>query len=165
CARAIQATTGLEARTKWPNDVIVRGRKVGGVLREMEAEPDRIAAIVVGVGINVNGSPSDFGGEFHTPPTTVEDCLGAPADRLRVLCGLLEEMDALYDDYLAKGPHRLLTLWRGADIVMGRWVTAQTPRDTVQGMALDLDADGSLILQRRGGTTVRFVAGDVTINY
>jgi BirA family biotin operon repressor/biotin-[acetyl-CoA-carboxylase] ligase len=163
-ARAIRAATGLEARTKWPNDVVLAGSKVGGVLVEMQAEPDRLVAATIGIGINVNGTVADLPDDPRATATTIEECLGAPADRLAVLCALLEEMDALYDGYLARGPTPLLELWRGADTVLGRWVTARTPRGALEGRAIDVGPDGSLILAQGGGRTASVVAGDVSLS-
>jgi BirA family biotin operon repressor/biotin-[acetyl-CoA-carboxylase] ligase len=146
---------------KWPNDVLLTGRKVAGVLPEAIWEGERLGAVVLGIGLNVC---VDFAGTpLANRAISVETITGMTVDRAMLLASLLHRVD----HWSARlGDPALLETWRGWLTTLGQRVTAssadgQTGR--IVGLALDVDADGALLLQTDDGLTHRVVAGEVTL--
>lgn len=145
---------GVDARIKWPNDVLVVGdheqpRKLAGILTEMEGEADRVSWIVVGVGINVNTSTEDL------PPegTSIARAAGT-ADRRTVV----QEVLSRYDQ-LRTAPESVVSAWREHALTLGRRVRVETPSETIVGAAVDIEFPGILLVETESGTR-RVAAGD-----
>jgi BirA family biotin operon repressor/biotin-[acetyl-CoA-carboxylase] ligase len=158
CAALVLALTlkrlfDVAAAVKWPNDILVKERKLAGMLSEMEAETDRIAYVNVGIGLNVNNDPSGA----KAVATTLKEILGRPVSRIRLLQAYLEALEA-----------RLATIeetdviaeWKTHSVTLGRRVEIVTQRDTVAGTAVDVDENGSLILQLSDGSRRTVIYGD-----
>ncbi|MHB8730438.1 MAG: biotin--[acetyl-CoA-carboxylase] ligase [bacterium] len=164
-AAAIEETTGLHARLKWPNDVLVDGRKAAGLL--LEAGPVRRgtpapAWLVAGIGINVNVAPEDLPPRPRYPATSLAAALGRPADRGRLLRALLRRLNRDYDALRAHGAEGILAQYRARSETLGRTVQVSTASETIEGLAYDVDGMGALLLRTPGGVERRIVAGDVT---
>jgi BirA family biotin operon repressor/biotin-[acetyl-CoA-carboxylase] ligase len=137
---------GAAVRCKWPNDLVVEGTKVGGVLAESEVDGDSVRHVVVGVGVNLEA------------PEGVEGAgaLG-PVDPEALLTGSLRRLDAMLRD----GPARMLEAWRAVADTLGRRVEARTAGgEAVRGLAADVDDTGALVLETPHGRR-RVTAGDV----
>jgi BirA family biotin operon repressor/biotin-[acetyl-CoA-carboxylase] ligase len=159
-AEAVERVTGLETRLKWPNDVLVAGKKVAGILIESELAGDEIRFALVGAGINVNLDVSRIE-ELRDIATSLAAEVGRRVSREELLAALLGRLEELYlapED--ADEPHRL---WRERLETLGRSVRVQFGEQVEEGLAEDVAADGSLILRRRDGSVVRIEAGDVTL--
>ncbi|MEN6305554.1 MAG: biotin--[acetyl-CoA-carboxylase] ligase [Armatimonadia bacterium] len=149
--QASAALTGCDARTKWPNDVVIAGRKLVGILTEARL-PD---FAVIGIGVNVSQQPDDFPPELRSKATSLA-IEGVAPSREALLAEMLNRLDALYD-MLRSGCHQeLLALRRQSEVTLGRRVIADLAGRQVTGTALDLTADGGLI--------IRTAAGDETIH-
>ena len=150
-ARAIRKLFGLPAELKWPNDVLIRGRKVCGILSEMEAETDAIKYVNVGIGINVNSSVSQSGA------TSVSDQLGRNSSRKELLTAVLEEISE---------QQRLLTRvdlldeWRKLSATLNRNVRIAAFGEEIEGKAVDIDANGALVVRCRDNSLRNILAGD-----
>ena len=146
---------GVDARIKWPNDVVVRAdgaeRKLAGVLTEMEGEADRVSWVVVGTGINVNVDPADLPGEAN--PTSVRETAG-DVDRRAFTQRVLEEFDVLRTD-----PDGVLDAWREHTATLGRRVRVDTPSGEVVGEAVDVLFPGTLVVDT-GDDRVEVTVGD-----
>ncbi|MGB9902260.1 biotin--[acetyl-CoA-carboxylase] ligase [Methanothrix sp.] len=142
---------GLNARIKWPNDVLVNGRKICGILTEISAELDIINYVIIGIGINANMSVSSLPEEWNA--TTVSAELGREISRGELIARVLEEMRTL----LESGD--VYREWVGLSDTINRRVRIQGFGD-VSGLAESLDPDGALILRRDDGELVRVLAGD-----
>ncbi|MGD8237411.1 MAG: biotin--[acetyl-CoA-carboxylase] ligase [Armatimonadota bacterium] len=162
-AAGVREATGALAAVKWPNDVVLDGRKLGGVLIELMAEADRIGAAIVGIGLNVNGRACDLAPRLAESATTLEDHLGHPADRVKVLCGVLNAIDGLYGDFCANGPEGLLARWRAADVCLGQWVTGVAGGAEIEGRAVGIRQDGALEIAPPHGLPKFLLAGDVSV--
>ncbi|MEF8851494.1 MAG: biotin--[acetyl-CoA-carboxylase] ligase [Haloarculaceae archaeon] len=158
-ARASRAA-GVDARIKWPNDVVVprsggdrdgRERKLAGVLTEMEGEADRVSWLVVGIGINANVDPADLPGEAD--PTSIRAEAG-DVDRRLFTQRLLEEFHALRQD-----PVAVVDAWREHASTPGRRVRVETPGGEVVGEAVDVQFPGTLVVDT-GEERVTVTAGD-----
>lgn len=159
-ARAIRATTGALARLKWPNDVLVNGRKVAGIL--VDAGPAG-EWLVVGIGINANVSQEALPQDPDRPATSLAHELGEPVDRGVLARTLLRELDRLYLDLQEGRVLPVLRRWREMADTLGRPVRVQTATGVLEGVADDVAEDGALLLRLADGTLRRVVAGDVRL--
>ncbi|HMK45943.1 MAG TPA: biotin--[acetyl-CoA-carboxylase] ligase [Methanocella sp.] len=145
---------GLEAVIKWPNDVLVNGKKICGILTEMSAETDAVNFVVLGIGINVN---NDVPLETATSAKTE---LGRQVDRLKLVQSLLEALDEDYAAFRENGFLPILWSWRRYSDTLGRSVEVTYQGETVRGMAQDVADDGSLIVKLQDGEIRKIVSGD-----
>jgi BirA family biotin operon repressor/biotin-[acetyl-CoA-carboxylase] ligase len=162
-AAAAVAETGVEPKIKWPNDVLVGGRKVAGILTEIEAEADRVNQAVVGIGINVNTTASLFPRALRTTATSLRLATGRKHSRLRVLQALLEALEERYGLLKAGRFEEVLDEWRALDITRGSRVRAVLLEGSIEGEARDIDADGALLISEDSGRQRRITAGDIEI--
>ncbi|UQN07455.1 biotin--[acetyl-CoA-carboxylase] ligase [Deinococcus sp. QL22] len=147
---AVQAASRIGG-LKWPNDLLAAdGRKLAGILLEADLRGEEVRRAVLGIGINVSAAPG--GAAFLTEwrPDLTRD---------RLLADLL----AALEHWLAQPLAQILTAWRQTSVTLGRPVQVQTPRGPVAGTALDIDAQGSLLVQVSGGEVVTISAGDVQL--
>ena len=158
--RSIESVTGLKPQIKWPNDVLLNGKKVSGILIENDFLGDKVAYSIIGIGIDVNLKLADFP-EIQPIATSLSDELGKEVSRLKLIRHLLVEMENLYLGLSAGGS--LYEEWRDNLVTLGKIVRATTDDAVYDGMAESVDRDGSLLLRRRDGTSVKIVAGDVTL--
>jgi BirA family biotin operon repressor/biotin-[acetyl-CoA-carboxylase] ligase len=160
---AIEAETGLGAAIKWPNDIVVQGKKAGGILTELGATGERLDYVVVGLGLNVN---LDFGaeeamGELAATATSLSQELGREVSRLALLWRVLENVEGRYRRLQAgELPH---DEWASRLITLHNKIIVDTPQGVVEGWAEGVDADGALILRTHCGEHQRVLAGDVTL--
>lgn len=162
-ARAVAAITPLVPAIKWPNDILVGGRKVAGLLNEMSAETEKVNFIVLGIGININMAPSQFPPDLRHPASSLATEGGAPLNRLAVTRALLEALDTLYASYLSNGFPGIRKEWLERSAVAGRRVRVSFHDREVSGEVTGIDDDGALLLKLADGGTERVLAGDVTI--
>ncbi len=157
-AEAIEITTGLRPGIKWPNDVLVGGRKVCGILIETSE-----AIAVLGIGVNVNGSLANSH-ELAARATTLAAALGHPTAREPIFIELVRRLDRLYAALKAGGERaqRLMRdSWRARLVTLGQHVTIQQAESTLTGVAQDVDESGALILVADDGTRQTVTWGDV----
>ena len=153
----------LTAGIKWPNDIMAGGKKLVGILTEMSAEMDKINYLVVGMGINVNILPEDFPAELQDKATSLAILQGECLSRVKFLQAVLERLEQLYEIVLrTESFAEVLNLWRKYSLTLGNQVSVIGPKETFQGEALDIDADGALLVQTEHGIR-RVLAGDVSI--
>jgi BirA family biotin operon repressor/biotin-[acetyl-CoA-carboxylase] ligase len=157
---AIGRVSGLRAEIKWPNDIQIAGKKVGGVLTELGLSARQLDYAIVGIGLNVNLDVVALP-ELMTPATSLMTEAGRPVSRLDLLMALLEEAEMRYDR-LQEGwsPH---AEWREHLATLGQPVRAGTPEEVIEGVAEDVDADGALLVRIHDGTLRRVLVGDVTL--
>ncbi|MGA9753875.1 MAG: biotin--[acetyl-CoA-carboxylase] ligase [Desulfobaccales bacterium] len=158
--RAIRRVAGVTPGIKWPNDLLLNGKKLGGILTEMETESDRIRHVVVGLGLNVNNP--GFPPELAATATSLTLAAGGSFPRVKLLQVWLEEFEALYERFLNQEFPAILEEWKRYTVTLGRAVTVrQGPRE-ICGQALDVAADGALLLRTAGGEVVRVTSGEIT---
>lgn len=148
---------------KWPNDVLVGGRKVAGILLELRAEGQQVEHVVLGAGINVGGAAADLPTELRASAGTLSAAAadGPAPTRLATLCLFLERLEAGYDAFCADGPGSVVEQWNRWFHMVGERVAVQTPRGRVEGVALGLGPAGQLRLDDGSGTAAEIYAGDV----
>jgi BirA family biotin operon repressor/biotin-[acetyl-CoA-carboxylase] ligase len=157
--RALQRATGVTPGIKWPNDLLVNGKKVGGILTEMETEADQIRYLVLGWGLNVN-NPA-LPPELAPIATSLLLAAGRRFSRVAILQAWLEEFEALYERFLERDFAGILTAWKEHATTLGRVVTVRQGNRAIHGKALDVDGEGALLLETRPGEVVRVTSGEI----
>jgi BirA family transcriptional regulator, biotin operon repressor / biotin---[acetyl-CoA-carboxylase] ligase len=163
-ARAIEQTTTLKPEIKWPNDILINGRKVAGLLNEMSAETDGINFVILGIGVNLNMTPAHFPADVRTPATSLLLEQGLPVNRAQFAARMLGELDRLYTDFLHHGFGPVRDEWQLRCNANGREVVvSEAGVETVRGMFHGIDGDGALLLRFPDGTVERILGGDVWV--
>jgi BirA family biotin operon repressor/biotin-[acetyl-CoA-carboxylase] ligase len=158
-ARAIEDSTGLQVRLKWPNDILLGGRKTGGILIEAALSGEMIDHVVVGIGLNVNLDLAQVP-EIVAFATSMSEELGGRVSRLRVLHSLLGSMEREY--LLLQDGESPYGRWVARLGQLGQGVEIETPRGKESGILERVGEDGTLFLRRADGTEVPITVGDVT---
>ena len=159
---AAAAGRTLCADLKWPNDVLVGGKKLAGVLIETTETGSGEQVALVGVGINVNLDVAAHP-ELAGVATSLKEALGVEVAREELLARFCNHFEALYEQALA-GNQAPFQAWRERLVTLGREVVATGARETIRGVAVDVDEDGALVLEAPEGRRVRVEAGDVTLS-
>ena len=150
---------GLPAKIKWPNDVLINGRKVCGILTEIGAEMDSIQYVVVGVGIDANVDTETFPEEVRDSSTSLKNELGFDINRVEFVQRLLSELESLYMKFQKEGFSSILEEWRNMSATIGEWVKITTQSRIMYGEAIGVDSEGALILETSEGKLEKIVAG------
>lgn len=156
----IEAVTGLKSQIKWPNDVLINGRKVCGILIESDVKGNMVDYAIIGIGVNINLRLSDFPDILSTA-TSLSHELGREVSRLDVIRQLLVEIERLYLTLQTGGS--IYEEWRDSLVMLGRRVGVKSGRTIYEGVAESVTTDGSLLLRRSDGSLTKIVAGDVTL--
>ncbi len=157
---AVAGQSGLEPDIRWPNDLLLGGRKFAGILTEMYAEPSRIEFIVVGVGINVN--QEKFPKELAETATSLRNQTGRTHSRLELLVRLLLELEGHYNRFMAEGPEAIIERFEQvSSYARGKRVRIHTPTENYTGTTDGLEPSGLLRVRRAGGGVETVVSGDV----
>lgn len=158
-ADAVRAVTGLPAEIKWPNDILIGGRKLAGILAEAVAQAGTLQFIVLGFGVNLQ--PAAYPPELASRVTSIEAETNRPADRAVMLAEILAAIGERCDDLCAGRFDAILSAWRRlAASLAGAHVEWNTPEGLIRGRAEDIDRHGALLV-RVGGRIERVVAGEV----
>ena len=156
----------LKPEIKWPNDILFNGRKIVGILTEMTGEIGKITYLVVGIGINVNISRDEFPEELRYIAASLSEMKGEEISRVQFFRTVLEEFDKLYGEVsadIASGFDEVLSRWRKYNVTLGKNIRViSTDGETFSGKAVDLNADGALIVETEQGLK-EIYAGDVSI--
>lgn len=159
-SRGIEQATGLKTTIKWPNDVLINGKKVSGILMESALRGQSVDWAIIGVGINANFDPKAFP-EIADIATSLSAELGREVSQLKVLLHLLFEMEQLYLALRRDEP--LHEEWQERLETLGKMVQVTSGTQVEEGYADSVDSDGSLLLRRSDGSLTRIIAGEVTL--
>jgi BirA family biotin operon repressor/biotin-[acetyl-CoA-carboxylase] ligase len=162
-ARAIELQTSLKPDIKWPNDLLLNGRKVAGILTEMSAEVDRVKHIIIGIGVDVNQTASQFPPEVRPVATSLSLACGRPVHRAELAAAVLREVDRDYARLCAGKFPALADEWESRCTTIGQNVTVLVGERRVHGRAESLDDAGALLLRTEHGHIERIIGGDVTV--
>ncbi|MGB9587998.1 MAG: biotin--[acetyl-CoA-carboxylase] ligase, partial [Armatimonadota bacterium] len=172
-AEAVEQTAGVRPRIKWPNDILLRNRKVAGVLVELPVvSPDPVdkeqhavvhlsgRPVVVGVGVNVN--PTSFPPELQRSATSIALTRGQPVAVSDVERALLVSLDSWYSKYLEQGFEPVMKAWKNLDCTVGRKVRIELDGRTIEGLVKQVrTTSGDIVVQCSDDTTVTISAGDI----
>lgn len=158
--RAVQAAAGVQAEIKWPNDLLVNGRKIAGILAEASGELGCAVQVILGVGVNINQRTEDFSEELRERATSLRAVLGRPAPRLPVLRAFLSSFEELYAGIGRNRCETVLAEAAAHSATLGRRVRVTAGGRVFEGLALRLDPDGALVLGNDEGEA-RILTGEV----
>ena len=161
--RAIKTVTGLNAEIKWPNDLLLRGKKVAGILTELSAEVDRVRHIIIGIGVDVNQDANEFPGELRQIATSLKLEAGEEISRAELATEVLRELDADYARICAGKFPKVADEWEAACVTIGKNVTVHVGDRKFRGRAESLDDDGALLVRTEHGHLERIIGGDVIL--
>ncbi|MDI6728235.1 MAG: biotin--[acetyl-CoA-carboxylase] ligase [Thermodesulfovibrionales bacterium] len=163
CASAIKRISSIPASIKWPNDLMVSDRKLGGILTEIKADMDRIFHAVIGIGININLGASDMPDEIKACATSIKNETGNVLSRTKVAVEILREMDKWYSILLNSGKKPIIEEWLKLSCTIGRAVKVTVGNNVFTGIAGTIDEEGMLMLKLPDNTFKKISAGDVII--
>ena len=161
-AHALRTICNVQAVIKWPNDIIVSGKKISGLLTEMRAEQDRVKYIVLGIGINVNIGRSALPAEIRVSATTLAEETGQRINRTLLLRQLFMELERWYRIFLSDAGG-ILREWEALNMTIGNRVLVQGTGESFGGEAIGIDNEGRLIIKLDDGCFRPIAAGDVTL--
>jgi BirA family biotin operon repressor/biotin-[acetyl-CoA-carboxylase] ligase len=163
-AVVVSEETGVRAAIKWPNDVLLGGRKVAGVLTEMDSEMERVHHVIAGIGINLNAPASAFPRALRNKATSLRLATGRRVERAAFTGRLLAALETRYGRYLKEGLSAVRSEWESYSCLTGKEVRIDAPGGEVTGRVLGLDGDGALRLASGDGARIeRVVAGEVSV--
>ena len=161
--RAIVAETGLQPEIKWPNDILIGGKKVAGILTELNAETDRVKYAILGIGVDVNVDAAELPPEIRRLATSLKIEAGEMIDRPELATAMLRELDA---DYARIGAGKFAAIadeWEENCTTLGRNVTVQIGVQKFRGCVESLRDDGALLLRTEHGRLEPITGGDITL--
>jgi len=163
-AEVLRELYGLKAETKWPNDVLVKGRKICGILTEMNTIGEKVNYVIVGVGVNANFDVAKvFPEDLRKVGTSLENELGRKVRLEELFRALLEKLENIYGLFLEEGFGPVLGKWKTYAGFLNCQVEVASGTEKWVGLAFDVRDDGSLILRLKDGTVKRVFIGDVTL--
>lgn len=160
-AEAIRDTAGLKPEIKWPNDLLLNGKKITGILTELQADSDRIRSIIIGIGMNVN--QSSFPDELAGIATSLAIEKGEPVPRAKLVQAILKNMEIYYAEYIENGFGAIKEKWESFAVSIGRQLIARTIGGTIRGKALGITEEGVLKLQDENGIIHDIYSADIEI--
>jgi BirA family biotin operon repressor/biotin-[acetyl-CoA-carboxylase] ligase len=162
-AEAINKQFDLNSEIKWPNDVLVNGKKVCGILTETSSRRDLLNFAVIGVGINANFRLRDLPPNLRDSATTIKDEVKREIDSESFLRCLLEETEHYYNAFTTGDFNTILTEWKKLSKFLGSSVEVTDFGESIEGLAMGIDENGALIIKLRDNTTRKFVTGDMIV--
>lgn len=151
----------LPVKVKWPNDLLIREKKTGGILTEFKGEPDRIDYLLVGIGLNIHHRRVDFPDQLKPLATSLGLEDGVNLNRTVLLFALLSKLQQAYDHYFSEGFSPFLPLWKKYNVTLGKEVSIKLPAGIIFGRAIDLNENGALLLQDESGTVQTISYGEI----
>jgi len=159
--QGLEKETGIKAGIKWPNDIVLDKKKLCGILTEMNADMDTINYIVVGMGMNIN-QPS-FPRDISDIATSLRMHCGKVFSRRKILAGILNCFEGNYEMFTKDGLEPMIPLLKKYSVVIGKHIRLVSPDEECEGTAIDMDAQGGLIVRLDTGETITVISGDVSV--
>ncbi|NHM29149.1 biotin--[acetyl-CoA-carboxylase] ligase [Neobacillus terrae] len=159
--QAMEEVTGLVPEIKWPNDILINGRKVTGILTELQAEADRINSVIIGIGINVN--QESFPEEIEQTATSLLIEKGEAVSRTELIKSVFAHLEKLYSIYLENGFLPIKLLWESYAVSIGKTLKARTLTSVIEGRALGITDDGVLKIEDKDGVIHQVYSADIEL--
>jgi len=159
----IRKELGVNCGIKWPNDIILNSSKLGGILTELSAEPGHVNYIVVGIGINVNQSLSDFDIELQNKATSIFISTGKQCSRVKLLGSILRSFEEIYCTLLEGRAEEIINKWNSYSVTIGKEVKIFIKNIEYIGTAQSIASDGKLVVKCKDGKTMNVSAGEVQV--
>jgi BirA family biotin operon repressor/biotin-[acetyl-CoA-carboxylase] ligase len=162
-SRAIRTQTGLRPGIKWPNDILIGGKKAAGILTELKAELDTVKYVILGIGVDVNLALEDFPNDLRDIATSLRIESGRSIDRAALACAILKELDQDYRRTMEGGFVEVVDEWGAQCTTLGQDIVIQIGSRKARGRAEALDAGGALLLRTHHGHLERISGGDISL--
>jgi len=162
--RSIRRVCAVDVRIKWPNDLLISGKKVTGILLETSAEDERMKYTVCGIGISVNLKQDDYPKELKQIATSLAIEAGQEIERELIIAAFLKEFEDLSELYYSQGFGPIRILWEALAVSLGQVVRAHTAQGIIEGKAIALDDSGALVILQNNGEETRVYSGEIKLN-
>lgn len=162
--QAIEELTSLHPQIKWPNDILVNGKKLTGILTELQAESDRINSVIIGIGMNVNQEKTSYPAELQSIATSLLIETSMKVNRAEMVRTVLSKLENLYDLYLEKGFYPIKVFWESYAISIGKMITARMINGDIYGKAIGITDDGVLMLEDLSGKIHYVYSADIELD-
>ncbi len=160
-AAAINKVTGLKSGIKWPNDILIKGKKVGGILTEVFGEWQAVDFLVIGIGVNVNLSEDKLPAGVDSTSLSLE--LGKPVELVNLIRAILQELERLEEKFMSGGISLVLSEWRQLAVCLNRPITVREFDREWYGESVDITSDGALLVKTAQDQVVKLYSGDVSL--
>ncbi|TFE03700.1 biotin--[acetyl-CoA-carboxylase] ligase [Jeotgalibacillus sp. R-1-5s-1] len=158
---AIKEVCDLKVDIKWPNDLLIEGRKVTGILTELQADSEQIHSLIIGMGINVNQSREDFTSELSSIATSLAIEGNRQFSRSSLIQAIMKKLETHYAIYMEEGFLPIKAKWESYAVTIGRTITARTLNDEITGFASGITDEGILLLVDQSGKTHKIYSADI----
>ncbi|MBP1961928.1 biotin--[acetyl-CoA-carboxylase] ligase [Paenibacillus aceris] len=161
--RSIQKVCRVDIGIKWPNDLLIKGKKVSGILLESSGEDERLKYVIAGIGISVNLKVDDYPEELRKVATSLAIESGTEIKRETLVQEFLLEFEELYALYLEEGFSPIRLLWEALSVTLKRPIRTYTPNGVIEGFADSLDDSGALTVITENGEKIKVYSGDIEL--
>lgn len=162
CATALRGITGLDVLIKWPNDLMLSQRKLGGILTEIKTASGEVTVAIIGIGLNVNIKLDAFPEDVKKTATSLRNETGRVYSREEIIAGVLNEMNKWYAHLNAGDGELLLSEWKRLDSTLGKQMKVGVGKESFAGVAESVDGEGRLLLRLPSGELKSISSGDLT---
>lgn len=162
--QAIHDVSGIQVEIKWPNDLLLHGRKLTGILTELQADSEQIHSLIIGIGMNINQQKEDFPDDLSSIATSLSIEKGELISRAAIVQRVMYHLERYYDIYMKKGFAPIKLLWESYAISIGKNITARTLNGTLTGVASGITDEGVLLLEDSEGTIHPIYSADIELN-
>lgn len=156
-AEAVEKAANVQAVIKWPNDLLIKNKKLAGILTELRAEVDQMKFVIIGIGLNVNNTAA----QLVDGATSLKHEAGQTFSRIEILQEMLRAFERWYLRSHKNNFEEVLAAWKDRAYTLGKRVRVSDPASVIEGIAVDLDEDGGLLIRQDSGVVVKKMAGDV----
>ncbi|WP_256757332.1 biotin--[acetyl-CoA-carboxylase] ligase [Cohnella sp. WQ 127256] len=163
-SRAISRIVPVEIGIKWPNDLLVGGKKISGILLESAAEDERLRYVVVGMGISVNLDAEDYPEELLIKAISLKMATGTIINRSELIVSILEQFEQLYELYLEQGFAPIRSLWEAHSVTLNKQTLLHTPQGPIEGIPRNLDEMGGLRVELADGSFRTIYSAEISEN-
>jgi len=154
---AIEQATHINAQIKWPNDIMLMSKKLGGILTELNAEMDEVRFVIIGVGLNVNNDKKSL----VLLGTSLKEHAGQDISRISLLQEIMRSIERNYAELKKTGPRKIIDRWKDFNTTLHRRVKIDSHSRIIEGEAVDIDKDGGLLVRKDSGVVAKVMSGDV----
>ncbi|MCX5701757.1 MAG: biotin--[acetyl-CoA-carboxylase] ligase [Candidatus Omnitrophica bacterium] len=154
---AIREIAGLDIQIKWPNDIVMHSKKLGGILTELSAEMDEVRFVIIGIGLNVNNDKK----ALLPSAASLKDIKKEEINRIELLQEILRRLETNYLIFQKKDSQPIIEKWRDYNITLGRRIKVLYHRKHIEAEAVDIDNDGGLLIRNDSGLIQKITAGDI----
>ncbi|WKA53343.1 biotin--[acetyl-CoA-carboxylase] ligase [Planococcus shixiaomingii] len=159
--RAIEEVTGLKPEIKWPNDILINGKKCTGILTELQSDADGIQALIIGIGLNANQEVEDFSPEIQEIASSLKMASGREVNRQELVRALLFHIEQFTNIYIEQGFAIIKLMWESYSSTIGQPIRARMAKETLEGIAEGITDDGILQLRTADGKLHGIYSADI----